>query len=226
MSTVVRTYLKNQGMNPVEVQAAIGRSGRLLIAANDVKSNAHLRDLFNRGDGTQVLAGMMEQTRGKGFPAEPRNQQEIHDREIRQHTKAKPEAASPPSFPGIQSALNSGVTVAVAGPPGMHAERRIVAHNDGITPDHLGGTKRPCASCATALYPEGGPGVHPGIFQSDDVFNIGFPEYDHSDLGNEKASAERMFQRINKAVEYTYVTVTKRGVEVPEIGSESESEPG
>ncbi|MFD7860506.1 hypothetical protein ACFV6B_40475 [Streptomyces microflavus] len=60
------------------------------------------------------------------------------------------------------------------------------------------------------------------IFRSDDVSNIGFPEYDHHDLGNEEARARSMFQKINSVVQHTYVTVTKRGVEVPEIGSESE----
>lgn len=67
--------------------------------------------------------------------------------------------------------------------------------------------------------------MHPGIFRSDDVSNIGFPEYDHNDLGREEARAQSMFQKINSVVQYTYVTVTKRGVEVPEVGLESESDP-
>ena len=224
VSMITRTYLKNQGLNPVEVQAAIGRDGRLLIAANDARSNGHLQHLFGTGDGDQILSSMMEQTRQKGMPSEPRNQKEIHDTAIRQHTKVKPRASSPLNIPSIQSALSSGVTVATNGDAGLHAERRIAARNGGITPEHLGGTKRPCPSCVAALYPEGNPGVHPGVFRSDDVSNIGFPEYHHSDLGNEKARAESMFRKIDK-MERTYVTVTKHGVEVPEIGSESESEP-
>ena len=225
VSMVVRTYLKNRGMNPVEVQAGISRDGRLLIAANDAYSNRHLQYRFGAGDGAQILASMIEETRQRGMPSENRNQKEIHDTAIRQHTKVKPLANSPLNIPGIESALSSGVTVATNGGPGLHAERRIAACNDGITPEHLGGTKRPCPSCAAALYPEGNPGIHPGVFRSDDVSNIGFPEYNHSDLGNEKARAESMFQKIDK-MECTYVTVTKHGVEVPEIGSESESEPG
>lgn len=224
VSMITMTYLKNQGLNPVEVQAAIGRDGRLLIAANDARSNGHLQHLFGTGDGDQILSSMMEQTRQKGMPSEPRNQKEIHDTAIRQHTKVKPRASSPLNIPSIQSALSSGVTVATNGDAGLHAERRIAARNGGITPEHLGGTKRPCPSCVAALYPEGNPGVHPGVFRSDDVSNIGFPEYHHSDLGNEKARAESMFRKIDR-MERTYVTVTKHGVEVPEIGSESESEP-
>jgi hypothetical protein len=222
VSTIVRTYLKNNGMNPVEVQAGIGDDDSLIIAANDANSNRHLQLQFNKGDGAQVLASMMEETRGKGMPPEGRNQKEIHDTAIRQHTKVKPRGDSPLNMPGIESALSSRVTVATDGVPGLHAERRIAARNGG-TPRHLGGTKRPCPSCVAALYPEGNPEVHPGVFRSSDVANIGFPEYDHNDIGNEQTRAESMFQKINK-MESTYVTVTKHGVEVPEIGTESDSD--
>ncbi len=223
VSMIVRMYLKNNGMDPVEVQAGISGDGRLVIAANDAYSNGQLQRLFEAGNGAQILANMMEDTRRKKIPAEKRHQNEIHNTAIRQHMKVKPKADSPLNLPGIQSALSSGVTVATDGRPGLHAERRILARNGGVTPEHLGGTKRPCPSCSYALYPEGNPRIHPGVFRSDDVSNIGFPEYDHSNLGNEKARAESMFQKINK-IESTYVTVTKYGVEVPEIGSESESE--
>ncbi|MFJ9421589.1 DUF4157 domain-containing protein [Streptomyces sp. NPDC101249] len=225
VSIAVKTYLQNQKLNPVEVQAAIGTHGGLLVAANDARSNEHMQGLFTRASGAQVLGTMIEDTRQKGLPTEPRNQEAIHGRGIRQHTKVKPQASSPLNLPALQGALATGVTVATDGEPGLHAERRIAARNGGVTPDHLGGTKRPCPSCAAALYPKGNPDVHPGIFRSDDVSNIGFPEYDHGDLGSEETRARSMFQKINSVVENTYVTVTKRGVEVPEMGSESESDP-
>ncbi|MFJ2815825.1 hypothetical protein [Streptomyces sp. NPDC087294] len=224
VSTVVKTYLRNQGLNPVEVQAAIGARGELLLAANDARSNDHLRDLFTKAGGAQVLGTMVENTRQKGLPAEPRHQPEIHDRGIRQHTKVKPRADSPLSLSALQGALATGVTVATDGESGLHAERRIAARNGGVTPVDLGGTKRPCPSCVAALYPNGNPDAHPGIFRSDDFSNLGFPQYNHHDLGGEEHRARSMFQNINSVVEHTYVTVTKRGVEVPEVGSESDSD--
>jgi hypothetical protein len=221
VSMIVKTYLRYQNMTPVEVQAGIGRDGRLVIAANDVRSNTHLQQKFTANGGAQVLANMAENARGKEMPAERRNEPEIHDRAIRQHTEVKPAVTSPLNLPGIQSALDTGIAVATNGPSGLHAERRIAEYNGGVTPEHLGGTKRPCPSCVAKLYPEGNDEVHPGVFRSDDVSNIGFPEYNHSDLGNEKARAASFFQKINM-IKHTYVTVTKRGVRVPEIGSESE----
>ncbi|MCS0605585.1 DUF4157 domain-containing protein [Streptomyces sp. LP11] len=225
VSTAIKAYLRNQGFNPVEVQAGIGTRGQLLVAANDTSSNNHLQNMFRHTGAAQVLGTMIEDTRQNGLPGEPRNQQEIHERGDRQHRKVKPQLDSPLNLPALRGALAAGITVATDGEAGLHAERRIAARNGGVVPDHLGGTKRPCPSCVAVLYPEGDQGVHPGIFRSDDVSNIGFPEYDHNDLGNEEARAQSMFQKINSVVENTYVTVTKRGVEVPEVGSESDSEP-
>ncbi|MEU5368631.1 DUF4157 domain-containing protein [Streptomyces sp. NPDC005951] len=222
VSTAVKAHLQNQRFNPVEVQAAIGTHGGLLVAANDSSSNEYLQSLFQRTSGVQALGSMIEDTRQKGLPTEPRNEREILERGDRQHREMKPEPSRPVNLPALRGALAAGVTVATGGEPGLHAERRIAARNNGVTPDHLGGTKRPCPSCVAILYPEGNLDVHPGIFRSDDVSNIGFPEYDHHDLGNEEARARSMFQRIDSVVQHTYVTVTKRGVEVPEIGSESE----
>ncbi|MFI0716476.1 DUF4157 domain-containing protein [Streptomyces inhibens] len=230
ISSVTKHYLLAAGKNPIEVQAAIGENGKIIIAANDRDSNYHLSYLMTDEEVTDLLGYMLK----KSNPATSRSQED-EDETARinrhreqasgiQHDKSSENATA-------RTALNSGIVIAKDGGGGMHAEMRIKKNNSGMTPQHLAGTKRPCASCFAELYPppNGSPKdangkdlVRPGRFYSKGEANLHFSEYEDSKDETPKERAQKVFDRVIKAVPRTYETTSKTGGTLRGYGSESE----
>ncbi|WP_309248735.1 DUF4157 domain-containing protein [Streptomyces sp. MNP-20] len=240
IATVTKQYLvtkeRSPGsrtfFNPVEVQAAIDGGGKLVIAANDISSNAHLAWL--QQNGVRDLLGYMiaAAKRPAPKPDAPRDEKDRGER-VNAHFEAaehlhEEETAGHGSGGGAGS---GGVVVARGGGEGLHAELRILAHNGGVTPEHLGGTKRPCATCFSKLYPDGSPKgadgqdlVRPGAFYSEHFANKTVSAYQDSVDVLPAARAAAVFALIDEHVQQTYVTLTKDGDVLAGYGSESDRE--
>ncbi len=236
ISTVTKTYLSttqktaNSTFNPVEVQAAIGKDGRLILAANDGDSNGHLDWLINHDKVGDLLGYMLKGARRPKKREGMKADEEDRVDRVNKHFDGATEINTSPSerHQGIASALSKGIAVAKEGPSGLHAERRIAAH-EGKTPDYLAGTKRPCATCFAELYPDktadeldAPNAVRPGRFISRENANANIPEYRDTVDETPQERAKKMFKRIDGAVPRTYMTLTKSGEPARDIGSDSE----
>ncbi|MFI5617838.1 DUF4157 domain-containing protein [Streptomyces sp. NPDC051567] len=230
ISTVTKHYLlKTAGINPVEVQAAIGNDGRIIISANDRNANGHLSDLMENRGVLDLLGYML----GNSGPATNRSSQQAKDEtdRINRHRDKASGMQNEPAEAnaGINTGLTSGTVIARDGGDGTHAELRILKKNNGKTPQHLAGTKRPCASCFAELYPEGSPKdaggkdlVRPGRFYSSRESNQHFPEHKDSVDETPEERARKAFGRIMKSVPRTHETASQSGGTLRGYGSESE----
>lgn len=240
ISTVTKRYLINKGYNPQEVQAAIGNNGKLVIAANADKANKHLADeSIRKGD----LIGWMLNT-DKLTPEQAKKE---HENDTQARTQARVGRESrhfaglenvhkekgpdvPTRYGALLSAIKLGVVIAQEGADGMHAERRIRKFNGNTTPPYLAGTKRPCATCFSELYPEGSPKdeetgkdtVRPGKFIFNERSNIGIREYQDSEVTTPARRASSLFERVNEAITQTYESTARNNATVYGIGSDSE----
>ncbi|MGW4566561.1 eCIS core domain-containing protein [Streptomyces sp. NPDC004561] len=229
ISTVTKHYLLATGRKPIEVQAAIGANDEIIVAANDRDSNHHLSYLMTDEGVTDLLGYMLENSK----PATGQKSQEDRDEASRinrhrekasgiQHDETRENAKT-------RTALASGIIIAKDGGDGTHAEMRIKKKNNGRTPEHLAGTKRPCASCFAELYPTGSPKdaegkdlVRPGRFYSSRESNLHFPEFNDSKEETPRERAQKVFNRVTKSVPRTYESSSKTGGPLRGYGSESE----
>lgn len=243
ISTVVKRYLIADGQDPTEVQAAISDKGDLLIAANNRAANTYLKEKVNGGMsfiGTALRTTPVTEEqweREKGGSRDALSKKAAAGREKRHfeslgtlHDQNQPEVAE--RYRKVLDAIGRDVVVADDGDSGLHAERRIRIRNGNRTPDHLAGTKRPCATCFSKLYPEKSEedleapdAVRPGIFFFDKWSNVGISEYEDSVTRAPSQRANDMFNRIDRNVPRTYVTRARNGAIVRGGGSDSEPEP-
>ncbi|MFD9561351.1 DUF4157 domain-containing protein [Streptomyces sp. NPDC059994] len=159
ISTVIKEYLTTVKLPPIEVQAAIDDSGRLIVAANDKSANEHLAELAANGGATDSLGHMLgNAARPEARAGSAMDERARVDRVNRHFDQASDmHSGAAPVPAALRTALAQGMVVAAGGAPGQHAELRILASNNGKTPPYLGGTKRPCATCLATLYPHGSP---------------------------------------------------------------------
>ncbi|WP_416974851.1 DUF4157 domain-containing protein [Streptomyces sp. 4F14] len=242
ISTVMKRYLIADGMDPTEVQAAIGDKGDLIISTNKKEVNEYLNKRLGDGRsliGTALESGPVteqgwEKERPAGSPSDEKSKEAAVGRERRHFEKlglltSQEDAEVSARYRRVLDAFGTGVVVASDGDPGLHAERRIKIRNGNKTPDYLAGTKRPCATCFSELYPEASEGdidnpnaVRPGIFFFDEWSNVGIPEYQDSLTRTPSQRANDMFNRINKKVPRTHVSKAKNGAIVRGTGSDSD----
>ncbi|MFC0842579.1 DUF4157 domain-containing protein [Streptomyces noboritoensis] len=233
ISTVIKEYLTTVELPPVEVQAAIDASGRLIVAANDKSANDHLAELAASGGATDALGHMLgnaarPQARA-GAAMDERARVDRVNRHFDQASDMHSGAAPVPA--ALRTALAQGMVVAAAGTPGQHAELRILASNNGKTPPYLGGTKRPCATCFATLYPHGSPKggdgkdlVRPGRFYSREDANRTVPGYKDSTTVSPKDRAQQVFAWIDRSVAHTYDSYARNNALLRGQGSESDSD--
>jgi hypothetical protein len=233
VSTVTKRYLAGKNFNAVEVQAAIGRDGKLIVAANDRNSNGHLRWLMAEG-GVQDLIGYMLEQQGPVVSRPGSDEEKVRTDRAKRHVGAAKEmhrqgkAGAAHRHEGISSAIARGIVIPPLTGDGIHAEMRILEYNNKETPPYLAGTKRPCATCFEALYP-GGSGadldeetsVRPGEFYSSEEANSHVPEYKDTIRATPEERAHQLFDRINAAVPRTY-TSARNGTSIRGLGSDSE----
>lgn len=233
ISTVIKEYLTTVKLPPIEVQAAIDDSGRLIVAANDKSANDHLAELAANGGATDSLGHMLgnaarPQARA-GSAMDERARVDRVNRHFDQASDMHSGAAPVPA--ALRTALAQGMVVAAGGASGQHAELRIFASNNGKTPPYLGGTKRPCATCFAALYPHGSPKggdgkelVRPGRFYSREDANRTVPGYKDSTTVSPKDRAQQVFAWIDKSVAHTHDSYARNNALLRGQGSESDSD--
>lgn len=241
ISTVVKRYLIADGEDPVEVQAAIGDKGELIIAANNRRANEYLFKQVNDGMsfvGAALQKGPVSEEdwarEQKGGPTDEGTKNAAVGRENRHFTglgmlHSGQDAEVAERYRRVLGAIGEGVVVAADGDSGLHAERRIRIRNGNRTPEHLAGTKRPCATCFSELYPgkseedlDAPDAVRPGIFFFDTWSNVGIEEYKDSLTSLPSQRATAMFRRIDGNVPRTHVTRARNGKIVPGTGSDSD----
>ncbi|MCL9796276.1 eCIS core domain-containing protein [Frankia sp. AgKG'84/4] len=241
ISTVVKRYLIADGEDPVEVQAAIGDKGELIVAANNRQANAYLFRQVNDGMsfiGTALQKGPVTEEdwvkEQKGGTTDEGTKNAAVGRENRHftglgmlHSGQDPKVAE--RYRKVLGAIGEGVVVADNGDSGLHAERRICIRNGNRTPGHLAGTKRPCATCFSKLYPgkseedlDAPDAVRPGIFFFDKWSNVGIEEYKDTLTSLPSQRAAAMFRQIDGNVPRTHVTRARNGKIVPGAGSDSD----
>ncbi|MGW7521853.1 hypothetical protein ACWGJ2_40440, partial [Streptomyces sp. NPDC054796] len=236
ISTVTRKFLADNNHTAIEVQAALGSNGKLILAATDSDSNYILVDLLEKQGVEDLLGHMLAGAQpARHFAYMKPEERARADRTNRHldaargmHNAGKSSQAH--AHQGITTALSAGVVIAARGGSGRHAERRILAYNDNQTPKYLGGTKRPCATCFQILYPEAAGkdldddngAVRPGRFNSSWNANLDVPEYEDTKDVTPKARAQSLFDRIDKAVPRTYASRTRSGAVVRDVDSDSE----
>lgn len=233
ISTVIKEYLTTVKLPPVEVQAAIDDSGRLVVAANDKRANEHLAELAANGGATDSLGHMLgNAARPQARPGSAMDERARVDRVNRHFDQASDmHSGAAPVPAALRTALAQGMVVAAGGTPGLHAELRILASNNGKTPPYLGGTKRPCATCFATLYPHGSPKsgdgkelVRPGRFYSREDANRTVPGYKDSTTVSPKDRAQQVFAWIDKSVAQTYDSYARNNALLRGQGSESDSD--
>ncbi|PKV83222.1 uncharacterized protein DUF4157 [Streptomyces sp. TLI_146] len=233
ISTVIKEYLTTVKLPPIEVQAAIDDSGRLVVAANDKSANEHLAELAANGGATDSLGHMLgnadrPQARA-GSAMDERARIDRVNRHFDQASDMHSGAAPVPA--ALRTALAQGMVVAAGGESGQHAELRILASNNGKTPPYLGGTKRPCATCFATLYPHGSPKggdgkelVRPGRFYSREDANRTVPGYKDSTTVSPKDRAQQVFAWIDKSVAQTYDSFARNNALLRGQGSDSDTD--
>ncbi|NEB01904.1 DUF4157 domain-containing protein [Streptomyces sp. SID13726] len=212
ISSVIKAYM--HGSDPVEVQAAIGEDGKLVVAANSSGANKALVDLLRERESAEEL--LLEMVGDRSKLVAYRGKPDIFNRADRHYGKAEGVFAERDDSDGelarhhmILSAIGKGLAVAAEGGSDLHAELRIVKREGGKVPPYMGGTKRPCASCFTELYPGGSETVRPGVFYFSKAVFAGTQEYANR-AGKEKEAAAELFTRIDKNVAKTYKSATHR----------------
>jgi Domain of unknown function (DUF4157) len=250
ISTVVKRYLINDGQNPGEVQAAIGDSGRdsgkLIIAANTIGANNYLNSQI--GDGMSFVGTALESgpLTGEQFDQEwekGRKPEGLADRKIEEaavgregrhfrklgllHSRVDDDVSR--RYRKVLDTIGEGVVVATGGKPGLHAERRIRIHNNNVTPEHLAGTKRPCATCFSELYPEASKedidkpdAIRSGVFFFNEWSNVDVLEYDDSLIKTPSQRANSLFRRIDDKVRRTHMSKSRNGANALGNGSDSD----
>lgn len=183
ISTIAFTYLNDSGSRPEEIQAAVAKGDdaaevdlqelKLFISSNKDSVNETLRNLAaGQENGKEFVATMLE-SMVAGSAREKRHKHKLR--------KLLGETEVPPVFWDVVQALNGAVNVpprqADKASDGMHAERRIVntAGADKVSPDMIGGVKRPCVACYIALFQ--GTGRTPGPFWPSKSANVDVANY-------------------------------------------------
>ncbi|WP_063786428.1 eCIS core domain-containing protein [Streptomyces acidiscabies] len=198
VSIVAKRYL---GDPKEEVQTAIDSSGRLLMAANSRGSNEVLRAAL-QGD----LSAFIENAEtGEG----------IEERRERARNLARAVTGEADKYADLKSAASQGIRVVPStSDQELHAEMRILAENRGVTPQSLGGTKRPCTACFVRLYPQGNADVRPGALYLTPQSLQGVPEYVNR-LEQEEVMAQQFVRQILALVPKTYSALSRSGAWVP-----------
>jgi Domain of unknown function (DUF4157) len=235
ISTVVKSYLMAVGIDPIEVQAAIGENNCLIIAANTNEANEFLRSIANETPFIDTLLKEKSPTETGQGQRQGASERSVLTREGRHFKKLKNMYAlrnDPTASEKYEKILRAigNFEVAVDGGMSLHAERRIKLYNSGKTPKYLAGTKRPCATCFSELYPEASQGdpneqvdARPGAFFFSKSSNTDIQEYKNSKQTLDQR-VNTLFKRIDKNVRRTYYSTTKNGDPSYTHGSDSDSD--
>ncbi len=196
-SSIAMAHLEQDKKDPREVQSAL-ETNKFYMASNTNKGNQALKQRAPSGTkGADALGAMHTAiTLNKNRLSERRRR---HARKLKKRILLK-KGSHQKSYAPVQQALQQPIHIAVKGKDGLHAERRIALElgQTTLTPEQVGGVKRPCAACYIKLYL--GKDIHPGPYWPSKDSNIDFDNYSQKDVN---ALADEINQITN-----TYVSKT------------------